>query len=431
MITTDDIAQMPATNGIYIFWHKKKPIYVGKAVNLKARLISHLRASQINAKEAKIVQTADAITIKKTPSDFDAVILEAHLIRKYKPHYNVVWKDDKSFLYIKISDYEKYPKISLVRRENNTKATYFGPFKSSKTARAILSSIRRSVPFCTQKKITGFRCFYSKIGLCNPCPNSIEKCTSPDEKKKLMATYKRNIRRVKSILRGNARAILQHMHTQLSVLSRGEKYEEAIALRSAYQALETLTTRSFADLDRSEYYFEQNVADELKTFFTTYFPDFCIPQRTVFRLECYDASTLFGKHKTASRVVFFNSQSDKSKYRRYKIQSSTKGDVYMIEEVITRRLLNTKEEMPDLIIIDGGTLQLKSALRVEEKLKMSIPTISIVKNPDRIVIGKDTFKTIYFARENSLFTVFRAIRDESHRFAKNYHVALRNKDLLV
>jgi len=431
MISGSDIQHIPSTSGVYIFSQNGTPIYIGKATNLKARLLSHLRNALTDAKESKIISNATKLDIHQTLSDFNAILLEADLIRKYKPKYNVSWKDDKSFLYIKIPFKDTYPKISIVRREVDSKAEYFGPFKSSKVARTIVSTLRRSIPFCTQGKITKARCFYAKIGLCNPCPNQIEKNQDEASKKNLQIQYKKNIARMRSILKGKSQVVVQELKKRLALLTMREQFEEAIRVREALLSLQRLEERVFLEAESIDFVRENNVVVQLDIFLNTYFSSQYKSKKKEYRMECYDVSTLFGKNSTASCVVFVNSHSDKSQYRRYKLKKNVKGDIYMMREVLERRLLDKKKPMADLLIIDGGTLQLKAVLDVQKQLGIFVPTISLVKNPDRIIIGNGNFKTVYFENNNDLFTIFRAIRDESHRFAKKYHVLLRNKDLLV
>ena len=136
----DAITQIPTTTGIYIFQSNKIPTYIGKSVNIRARLNSHFENAKIDAKEQSIIESSDKIEYIITDSEFKALLLESKYIQKYKPRYNVRWRDDKSFLYIKITIKDTYPKILITRREADKKALYFGPFSSVK----IISKIKGS-----------------------------------------------------------------------------------------------------------------------------------------------------------------------------------------------------------------------------------------------------------------------------------------------
>src|SRR3990167_2130285 len=120
----------PTTTGIYIFKENKIPVYIGKSVNIRARLKSHFENAKIDAKEKSIIEASDAIEFIITDSEFKALILESKFIQKYKPKYNVRWRDDKSYLYIKITRNVPYSKIFITRRESDKNALYFGPFSS-------------------------------------------------------------------------------------------------------------------------------------------------------------------------------------------------------------------------------------------------------------------------------------------------------------
>ena len=175
----ENLKNVPSMIGVYIFESKNTPIYIGKSINLKARLISHFEAAKIDSKTSGYVDGADSISYYLTDSEFKALLLESKLIQRFKPKYNVRWRDDKSYLYIKATLKDTYPKFFITRRERQKEALYFGPFQSVKVATSILREIRKVFPFCTQNKITNQRCFYSKIKLCHPCPNEIEKITDP------------------------------------------------------------------------------------------------------------------------------------------------------------------------------------------------------------------------------------------------------------
>src|SRR3989344_2989119 len=236
------INQTPTTIGIYIFKDHKTPIYIGKSVNIRARLKSHFENARIDAKEKSIIDASTRIEYIVTDSEFKALLLESKCIQKFKPKYNVRWRDDKSFLYIKITIKDTYPKILITRRETDKNALYFGPFSSVKIIRNILKEIRRVFPFCTQSKMGKQRCFYAKIHLCNPCPNDIEKTENSSEKAQLKKLYRKNIRGVIKVLDGTPELILKSLYDSLNKLKDEEKYEDAILIRESIFRLERMIT---------------------------------------------------------------------------------------------------------------------------------------------------------------------------------------------
>src|SRR3989338_10749643 len=151
MLNKKAISSLPPSTGVYLFKKNKEILYIGKAVSLKARLLSHLENAKLDPKEDLIVKNSDRIEYFLTDSEFKALLLESAFIQKYQPTYNLRWKDDKSYLYIKITSKDEFPKVFSVRREDDKKSLYFGPFPSQRSLEEILNSIRKIFPFCQQK----------------------------------------------------------------------------------------------------------------------------------------------------------------------------------------------------------------------------------------------------------------------------------------
>lgn len=430
MITTSDIATIPSTTGVYFFYKDAEPLYIGKAVNLKARLSSHLQNARLDKKERAIVEQANRIDFIQTLSDFEAIILEAKLVHKYKPQYNILLKDDKSYLYIKISIHEQYPKITLVRQENDGKSLYFGPFQSNRLTRSLLSHIRKVIPFCTQQKLGRAGCFYSKIGLCNPCPSEIEIQTNVAHKKRLLKEYLHNIKLIIKILDGHSSYVVKHLEKDLVINTKDERYEEALMVRNKLILFNNLLhTRSFSTGHDINITSKENlmlaIADFMKANFETQISN------SDFRIECYDISNLFGKDATASMVVFQNGGMEKKEYRRFKIKT-VKGisDFAMLQEVLSRRFKQSAWTQPNLLVIDGGPPQLRATRKILHSLRIAIPMIGIAKHPDRLFVVKDRIAPAQYKRNSTFFKIVQEIRDESHRFAKKYHLLLRNQKMV-
>ena len=418
MITKSQANNLPNTIGLYLFKNNKTINYIGKSVNIKARILSHLENAKLDNKERLIIKNSNKIGTIITESEFKALILEAKLIRELQPKYNSIWKDDKSPLYIKITAKVEFPKVLITRKESDTKSLYFGPFSSVRMVEKIINDIRRIIPFCTQKKIGKKACFYSKIGLCNPCPNEIK---NTYEKKQ----YKKNIRQVISILKGNVKVIFNGLNTQLNILIKNNQYEQAIIIRNKIFRFDRLLNLK----EDSEYFLNNNEKslDEMLINLKKYFPQL----NNLDRIETYDISNLGLKQAVGSMVVMKNNQIDKKEYRRFKIkQTDLKSDFDRLKEVINRRL---KQDwpVPNLIIIDGGRPQIKAILTIVQNNKINIPLIGIAKNPDRVIVGVEGFPNLFLKNDSKILNVIRLLRDESHRFARKYHLFLRSKDFLI
>lgn len=420
MITRNQVKDLPSTIGLYLFKKDKAINYIGKSVNIKARVSSHLENAKLDNKERLIVENSNKVETITTESEFKALILEAKLIKELQPKYNSIWKDDKSPLYIKITIKDEYPKVFLIRKENNAKSLYFGPFSSTKIAGTIISDIRKIIPFCTQKKITKKACFYSKIGLCHPCPNEIK---SLDIKKQ----YRKNINQVVSILRGNVKKIIKNLYQQLNILIKNNQYEQAIIIRNKIFRFDRLLNLK----DDSEFFQINNnnekKLEEMLIILKKYFSQLS----KLDRIETYDISNLGLNQAVGSMVVMKNSQIDKKEYRRFKIkQVGLKSDFERLKEVIKRRL-KQQWPVPDLMIIDGGRPQIKTIIKVFQENKIDIPLLGIAKNPDRVIVGVDGYPNLFLKNESQVLNIIRLLRDESHRFARKYHLFLRSKDFLL
>lgn len=422
-----ELVDVPTTNGIYIFRCGETPVYIGKSVNLKARLISHIENAKKDPKEAAIIDASDNIEWIITDSEFKALILESQLIQKYLPKYNVRWRDDKSYLYIKATVQDEYPKFFITRREEDKKAHYFGPFPSVVVATNILREIRKVFPFCSQKRITNRKCFYAKIGMCNPCPNDIEQLEDKGQKLKAKREYRKNIRNIVKILEGKIDPVVDQLYKEINALIKEEQYEEAIPYRNRLYRLERVILRRKFGGDPDEYNVSETRLNSLLNVLTPHFPELT----KLDRIECYDMSTFQFKESTASMVVFTAGLSDKKEYKRFRIKNQqAESDFEMIDEVLRRRFKNDWV-LPDLIVIDGGKPQVRAALKVCRDMNIHIPLIGIAKRPDRFVIGKEPPLILRPPSHHAGFRLVQSLRDESHRFAKKYHVLLRNKKMML
>jgi len=410
-------ADLPSTAGIYLFKKGKTYLYIGKSINIKARVLSHVENSQQDTKEYAIVSQSDSIETQITDSEFKALLLESELIQIHHPKYNVIWRDGKSHLYIKITE-EKYPKIYPVRKEDDKKSLYFGPFSSTRNVESLLRTIRRIIPFCSQKKITKRPCFYHKIGLCDPCPNDIGSRGKE---------YRHNIRRIVSLLLGKTGILLNSMNRELKTAIKEEHYEEGLKIRNRIQTLQYLIqNRSFERYGEHDF---DNSKQSLEDLFTLIHPYFPYLSR-LDRIECYDISNLSQKQGTGSMVVLTNGLLDKNQYRRFKIKNvKIQSDFDMLDEIVTRRFGNNWNK-PALIVVDGGKPQVRRIIKVLENLGIEIPLLGIAKDPDRFILGVNGLPTIKPRMNNLGYRLVQLIRDESHRFARKYHLFLRDKEMI-
>ena len=422
-ISKENFLKLPEVPGVYTFWQNKKPIYIGKSVNLKSRLNSYL-AVNLGVKTQQMVSSSNDLTFIEVQSDLESLLLESALIKKYKPKYNIVLKDDKHALYIVITN-EEFPRV-LTSRKNDKKGFVFGPFPNSTNVKTILKLIRKIFPF-SDHKIGKKPCLYSHIGLCSPCPSEIIGNQNPIIKQKQTKQYKKNIRNIKLVLSRKFNIVRKVLEKEMKLLSKQQKYEEAKIIRDKIQALDYITQKR---IDEKSFLTNPNLTEDLRNeelknlrkLLITYY----ILPISLHRIECFDIAHLSGSSATASMVVAIDGQMEHEYYRHFKIrQSKGNSDYDSMREIAQRRINHlTNLGKPNLIIVDGGLGQVKI---FNDIFKISkIPVIGIAKNPDRLVFPDGTKVRL----QGPTLQFVSRVRDEAHRFARRYHHKLISKSLL-
>lgn len=441
------LKRLPHLPGIYIFKDKHGGVlYVGKAKDLKKRVSQYfqngdaggLPAGRQGEKTSLLVGQIHEIKTISTDSEFDALLLEAKLIRKLTPKYNIISRDDKSPLYIGITMKESMPRIFWLRKNSlplYPKVLFFGPFQSGKVARTLVRHIRSVIPYCTQRERSGKPCFYTHIGLCDPCPSVIVSVKDKKRQKELIQSYRGNIRKIIAILSGKSLALVHGLERKMRVKAQKEQFEEAARIKDQIEGLRGLLTRHFdPHLYIQNETFTQNIRQQeeesLRSVLAHVYPD----MPPIHRIECIDISHTSGKYSTGSLVVLRDGLPSTGEYRRFKILTrDTSNDVAMIAEVLTRRLKHTEWEYPQLLVIDGGKGQVAAAAAILNELKrvegsLSIPVIGLAKRFEEIIVPKDNdWNVLRLPVSHKGLHMLERIRDESHRFALKYHRLLRRK----
>ncbi len=390
--------KLPETPGVYIMKDAAGQIlYVGKAGNLRRRVSSYFERPH-DVRIQTLVSRIASVDHRNTDTAIEALILEAELIRKFMPPFNVKEKDDKSFLYITITK-EKFPRVLLVRGRDlaGDAGKRFGPFTSASSAREALKVLRKIFPWSTHDpdRIGTFArpCFDYEIGL---CPGT---CVGAVSRK----DYLKNIANLKLFLAGKKARVVRNLEMEMAAASRGLEFEKAEKLRRRIFALKHIEDTAF--ISDSE----------------VVLPGPAGVSRRPFRIEGYDISNISGTSAVGSLVVFTDGTPDRDAYRKFRIRTvSGSNDVAMLTEVLTRRLRHLEWPLPDLFLIDGGLPQANAAHRVVRSAGLRIPVVGLAKGPERKrndVVGAlpkgVTIKTLI------------QVRDEAHRFAIGYHKALR------
>jgi len=411
--TLTDPSSAPTTSGVYQYLSGRRIIYIGKSVNLRARLKTHLQSARLDPHEARIVSEATCIRYTLTDSDFLATLLEAKLIQRHLPCYNRILRDNKSPLYLTLNLLDDFPKPRLVRGRDLPPASasfrIYGPFASAKIAEDILRTLRRLIPFCQQKTLGHRVCFYHKLGLCDPCPSDPH--LTPLDRRR----YRRQISKLTKILSGNLKPVLTDLVRQIKVASDREDYETALVLRNRLTRFETALTHShFEDGRVTSYSQAPRALAALSRLLS-------LPHLT--RIECYDASSSHLKHAVVSMVVATEGQLDRSQYRLFRLrQVGLNSDFAMLKEALARRLQHSTWPRADLIVIDGGRPQLRALQPLFDQYPEPPPLIGLAKHPDRLIGYPNTYFSL--PSSSSALQLLVRLRDEAHRFANSYRLKL-------
>ncbi|HLM84324.1 MAG TPA: GIY-YIG nuclease family protein [Candidatus Bathyarchaeia archaeon] len=403
------ISKFPKSPGVYEFRDKQgKILYIGKATSLKDRVGSyflkngHRDRPQI---ESMIPEVAD-VKVHETDSVLEALILEANLIKKHLPKYNVREKDDKSFGYFVITK-EEFPRVLAVFKTQLGKyeaKSLYGPYMSKHQMETALKLVRKIFPFHSMKAKTEKGCLDFQIGRCpGPYAASISK-----------KEYRKNIHGIEMIFKGKKKYLLKELEKQMREYSKKGEFEKAAVARNRMFALEHI--RDVA-LISSDMFSQGEALGRPKA-----------SPREKSRIEAYDISNIGGDFATGSMIVFAGNKPDKSQYRRFKIMTVDGiDDVGMMREMLVRRFQNDWP-LPDLIFVDGGKGHLNMAENVVSEFGHDIPVVGVAKGPTRKKADMHYNKeALIFQNVISDSKLVERIRNEAHRFAIGYHKKLRKK----
>lgn len=390
---------MPDEPGVYLMKDKDgEVIYVGKATSLKNRVSSYFTGAK-EGKTAELVTNIVDISFHTTDSPLEALFLEANLIKKYHPLYNIKGLDDKSFLHIIITN-EPYPRVLLARPTDEDYAIakhIFGPYLNARAARVALEVVRRMFPFKHYAGTPPRPCLHCQM---TAYP---EVCTGELDLKE----YRRILSHLRLFLSGKKEQVIRTLERQMNKAANKEDYEQAAKIRDRILAIKHI--QDIALLSR-KINFSGTLTDN----------EGIIPGR----VEAYDISNISGQYAVGSMVVFTDGQVDKSQYRKFKIrQSDSPNDYEMMREVLQRRFRHHEWPFPDLILMDGGKGQVSIALKVLEGYELNIPVVGFAKGPDR------KGEKLIFSQPLKGYNLdlFRDLRDEAHRFAQSYYRNLHGR----
>lgn len=450
------LKSLPRSPGVY--FHKAKSgeiIYVGKAAVLKNRVRQYFQSTRdMDVKTRALVEEIEDTDWVETESELDALFLESEMVKRYMPRFNILLRDDKSQMFVRIDMKSEWPTVSFTRNPADDGATYFGPYYNGFAIKKALRYLRRVFPYYTKPPKEGGRPdLDAHIGL-SPRPG-----TSSSE-------YKQTLKRLIRYIEGGRKTIIKELEKEMKLAAKLHDFENAAILRNKIADLKSLQQKiMFGDKEFLDISKDKALSDLVDLFGLPKIPA---------RIEGYDISHMGGTNVVASMVVFSNGVSDRANYRKFKTRIEQNDDYANMYETLSRRTSEKNMKswgVPDLILIDGGKGQLDAALRALEERALKIPTISIAKREEEVIVhptrsninpekllevlknptddlmvtrsgeylvvnlhpgqlnasghSKNLRASVGIAAHIDVTKLFQRIRDESHRFAVSYHTVLK------
>jgi len=371
MKVLEKVKKLPLSPGVYQFIGAKGEIlYIGRATSLRRRTLQYFQ-KKLEPRIAEMVSLARNIKTINTDTVLEAILLEARLIKKHWPKYNVKDKDDRSFSYVVFAKGD-YPKPIIVRGRELEKfpkgsAKIFGPFQNGKLIKDTLKIIRKIFPYSTCRPNSGKPCFDYQIGLCpGACVGGIS-----------AKDYQNNISNIIKIFEGKKKELIKKLMKSDPIAAQGLKHIQDVAL----------ITRD-----------ELSGASEAS------------------RIEAYDISHFAGQEAVGAMAVFINGEPDKAHYRLFNIHAPASDDLRALEEMIVRRLNHPEWPLPDIFVIDGGRPQVDFLKKIFADKRIAKPFVGLSKlGGDKLVYPAGASRDLRELAESSK-NLFQRARDEAHRF---------------
>lgn len=432
------LKNLPRQPGVYLFKNPKNQVlYIGKALSLKDRIKSYFSQTPTDPKTKILVSQIADLDYQIVPSEFEALLLEANLIKKYRPKYNLRLKDDKRYLYIGIakSPYRVFP----TRRPELEKNLFdwFGPFPSAGSVNRVLKIFRRVLPYCSCRKPSRRQCLYFHLNLCP----GIENLSSEE--------YRQDINKIRRILGGKTSLLLKSLEKKMKEAAKKLEFEKAQKLKNQVQALQYVT-QGWRTIPKDD--LEPSIAlIKLKRLLIRHQG---IDPITINKIEGYDVSNLGRNIIVGSMAAFTNGHPEKSLYRKFKInldpktkdswshwevfqhkKTTVSSDPVSIHQIVRRRLNHPEWLYPQLILVDGGKAQVSAAFKAikEKGLVNQICLLGLAKKKETIIIPRikkgeiANWKLLNYSPRSSALQLLQQVRDESHRFAQRYYKHLHLK----
>ncbi|WP_365938448.1 excinuclease ABC subunit UvrC [uncultured Cloacibacillus sp.] len=409
----------PDRPGVYLMRDENgEIIYVGKAKSLRKRVSSYFRHTHASPRLNKLVETIRDISTMRTETEIEALILENRLIKLYQPFFNVDLKMNERYAYIKITA-EKHPRIIVTRVKMDDGAVYIGPYVRVSEVRALLRLVERYLPLrscggAEAKPQNGRPCMKYSLGRClAPCCGL---CTENE--------YRDRVADVALLLQGHGAELVERLRKRMDKAARELKFEEAAHLRDTIRAIWRVSRQqnTIPEIPSGKDNFWEVLNSMQKTFHLPVLP---------WRIDGFDISHSAGNFTVGVAVVFEQGYPNPSLYRKFNIRTVEGIDDFRsMKETLTRRYkrcLEGQEPLPQLILIDGGPVQLEFAMQALDELGIhNIPIISLAKEFEEVYMPNQK-EPVRLDHTDPVLRLLQHVRDESHRFAITSHRTRRGK----
>ena len=426
-----DRRHLPHKTGVYIMRDGSGEIlYIGKALDLAKRVAQYFNPNKEDAKNQSLAPLIRRIDYILCQSEREALLLERRLIHENQPFFNVMWKDGKTYPYLKISLGEDYPRLFTTRRKVRDGGAYFGPYPRVAPVKSLLRYLWRQRMFplrpCAwdfteakpldRKKINA--CLYYHTKECPaPCAGKISK----DD-------YRKIAERAVLFFKGRYKDLREEFQREMEAASKALDYERAAQSRDNMTALglmgERVRVRAVEADDVGGALAATRSVTDLQAALGLSSPPV--------HVECFDISHFQGHQTVASMVCFMGGRPNRDHYRKFKIRDVAGIDDFksMREAVFRRykRLKAEKASLPDLVLIDGGKGQLGAAHGALAELKLKIPLASLAKRIEEVFLTTRP-ESLVLPIGSPALSLLQRLRDEAHRFGVAYHRSLRGKAL--
>ncbi len=444
--------KLPDKPGVYFFKRGKNILYIGKATSLRDRTKSYFSKDLIATRGPSIldmVVQADKVDWQETDSVLEALILEAELIKKHQPKYNVKEKDDRSWNYVCITD-EEIPKVITVRGKElkersrqrfsnglagiGTRGTedmrkslpttfsfssVFGPYTNGLQLREAMKIIRRIFPFVDAESIKkNNKEFYKQLGL------------TPEG----MKEYKENIKNLKLFFQGKKKKIIQNLKKEMFEYAKKKEFEKAGEKKRQIFALEHINDIALIKKDKEFSLEGLSQTDGPRVSAGRARPDRDPTKKDSLaflnyfgRIEAYDVAHMSGKNMVGVMTVIENGEIAKSEYKKFIIRTqSGANDTGALEDILSRRFRHLEWGLPSIVVVDGSVAQINVAKSVLNRYQFKIPVVGVVKDDKHKAKAIQGEETIIKKYKNLILLA----NSEAHRFAIKFYRSKSRKNML-